>query len=170
MEIKFKGQYDRKTFFRAVQIANQPRGNRRLVRPTMLVMLVVAAGVLISRLLENWDVMDNAMFIVVVMILGSFVFRAYTATFFAARRMWANPNLWVPLVGQVNKKGITYILEEGVNEIPWERYSRVRKKPDMIALVTRDGLMTAFPRTFFKNDSDWRKFIKLVDTSVVSMN
>ncbi|MBN1305868.1 MAG: YcxB family protein [Anaerolineales bacterium] len=169
MEIKFNGQYNQKTFFRAVQVANQPRGSRRWIRPIMLAALLISAGVLVSRLLENGDVMDNAMYIVVVMILGSFVYRAYTASYFAARRMWTNPNLQEPLVGYVNKKGITYILEDGVNVIPWARYNRVRKESDVVALVTRDGLMTAFPRSFFKKDADWQKFIKLVGASVISM-
>jgi hypothetical protein len=171
MEIKFHGTYEKDLFFRAVRVANQPRGNRRFIAPFMLVAAVVAAAVLVNRIIESGDVMGNASYIAVVMILAAFVIRSYFGYYWAARRMWKNPALQIPLTGYVNQNGITYELEDDQkNEIPWTRYHRVRKTHELIALVTRDGLLTIFPRSFFKSDVSWRKFSQLVDKKIISMS
>ena len=157
MEISFRGQYSKELFFKSVMLANQPPRNRRLVRPFMLVFILVAIGVLISRLIETGNIYGNAMYIVVVMIVSAFLVRSYLQPYFGARSMWANPSVRRKLAGVVTKKGITYLLEAGTNEILWERFNRVRKGNNLVTLVTREGLLVIFPRTFFKNESDWHQ-------------
>jgi len=151
-------------------LANQPPKNRRFVRSFLLVFILVAVVVLISRLIETGDIFGNATYIVVVMIVGAFLGRSYLQPYLGARQMWKNPSVRRKLAGVVTKKGILYRLEAGNNEIPWERFTRVRKANNLVTLVTREGLLVIFPRTFFKNDSDWQKFERLVDTRIVSVN
>lgn len=169
MEISFRGQYDKELFFRAVRLANQPPKNRRFVQPFMLVFIIVAIAILISRLIESGNILDNATYIVVVMIVGAFLARSYLQPFLTAREMWNNPSVRRRLEGVVTKKGITYRLEEGINEIPWERFLRVRKAQNLTTLVTRDGLLVIFPQHFYKNIRDWERFNRLVETNVVSI-
>jgi hypothetical protein len=90
--------------------------------------------------------------------------------YFGARSLWANPSVRRKLIGVITNKGIIYQLEEGNNEILWERFNRLRKANNLVTLVTREGLLVIFPRTFFKNESDWQKFERLVDTRVVTIN
>jgi hypothetical protein len=170
MEISFRGQYDKDLFFRSVMLANQPPKNRRLVRSFLLVFILFATVVLILRMFETGDILDNATYIVVVMILGAFLARSYVQPYLGARSMWANPLVRRKMTGVVTKYGITYQLEVGNNEILWERFNRVRKVNNLITLVTREGLLVIFPRVFFKNESDWRRFERLVDTRIVSIN
>jgi len=170
MEISFRGQYDKNLFFKSVMLANQPPKNRRFVQPFMLVFILVAIVVLISRLIETGDILDNAMYIVVVMIVSAFLVRSYLQPYLGARSMWTNPSVRRKLAGVVTKQGITYQLEAGTNEILWERFTRVRKANNLITLVTREGLLVIFPRTFFKNEADWQRFERLVDTKIVSVN
>lgn len=68
--------------------------------------------------------------------------------------------------GQVTNRGIVYILDEGRNEILWERIIRIRKTEDVVALVRNDGLLLVFPQKFFKRTSDWRKFNKMVENKI----
>ena len=169
MEISFRGQYDRELFFKAVRLANQPPKSRRFVQPFMLVFILIAIAILISRLIESGNILDNATYIVVVMIVGAFLARSYLQPFLAAREMWKNPSVRRKLEGVVTKKGITYRLEEGINEIPWERFLRVRKTRNLTTLVTRDGLLVIFPQHFFRNIRDWERFSRLVETNVISI-
>ena len=170
MGISFRGQYDRDLFFRSVRLANQPPKSRRFVRTFMLVFIIAAIVVLVSRLIETGDFLGNATYIVLVMIVGAFLVRSYLQPYLGARSMWANPSVRRILVGVVTKNGISYQLEAGNNEIPWERFNRVRKANNLITLVTREGLLVIFPRAFFKNEADWQKFERLVETKIVPFN
>jgi hypothetical protein len=169
MEISFRGQYDKELFFRSVRLANQPPKNRRFMQSFMLVFIVVAIIVLVSRLIETGDILGNATYIVLVMIIGAFLASSYLQPYLAARRMWANPSVRRMLVGVVTKKGIVYQLEEGNNVISWERFLRVRKARNLTTLTTREGLLVIFPQRFFKNDADWQRFNSLLDSKVVSI-
>jgi hypothetical protein len=169
MEISFRGQYDKELFFKSVRLANRPPKNRRFVPTFMLVFIMVAIGVLVLRLLETGDILGNATYIVLIMIIGAFLVRSYLQPYLAAREMWANPSVRRKLAGVVTKKGIVYQLEEGNNEISWERFLRVRKARNLTTLTTREGLLVIFPQHFFKNDTNWQRFNSLVDSKVVSI-
>jgi hypothetical protein len=84
--------------------------------------------------------------------------------------MWRNPSVRRKLTGVVSKKGIKYRLKEGSNELLWERFIRVRKAQNLVTLVTHEGLLIIFPRSFFKNEADWQKFERLVDMKIVSLH
>jgi len=170
MEIPFHGQYDKELFFRSVQLANRPAGNRRYIRTFMLVFIAAAVVVLVSRLIESGDVLSNTTYIALIMLVGAFLVRSYLQPQFAARDMWRNPSVQRTLRGVITKKGITYRLKEGTNEIPWERFLRVRKTKNLTTLTTRDGLLLIFPQRFFKNESDWQRFNSLIDSKVVGIN
>lgn len=170
MEIAFRGQYDKSLFYKSVMLANQPPRNRRLVQTFLLVFIVVAIAVLIARLIETRDITGHAIYITVVMLISAFLARSYLQPYLAARKMWDNPSVQRKLSGAVTKKGILYRLEEGSNEILWERFTRVRKARNLITLVTREGLLLIFPRSFFKNEGAWQKFERLVDTKIVAIN
>jgi hypothetical protein len=169
MEISFRGQYDKGLFYKSVRLANQPPKNRRFVQTFMLVFIIAAIAVLISRLIESGNILDNATYIVLVMIIGAFLARSYLQPYLAAREMWSNPSVRRKLNGVVTKKGITYRLEAGNNEILWDRFLRVRKARNLTTLTTREGLLVIFPQRFFKNQADWERFNSLVDSKVVSI-
>ena len=170
MEIPFNGQYDKELFFKSVRLANQPPGNRRFVRTFMLVFVVAAIAVLVSRLIETGNILGNATYIALVMLIGAFLVHSYLQPQLVAQKMWNNPSVRRKLTGVVTKRGITYQLEEGNNEIPWERFLRVRKAQNLTTLTTRDGLLVIFPQRFFKNNADWQRFNSLIDSKVVSIN
>ena len=170
MEITFRGQYDTNLFYKSVLLANQPPKNRRIVQSFMLAFILVAIVVLVIRLFQTRDILGHATYITVVMLIGAFLARSYLQPHLAARRMWNNPSVRQKLGGIVTKKGIEYRLEAGNNEILWERFTRVRKAQNLVTLVTREGLLVIFPRSFFKNETDWQKFERLVDTKIVSVN
>jgi len=169
MEISFRGQYDKNLFFKSVMLANQPPKNRRFVQTFMLVFIAAAIGVLSMRLIESGDILGNATYIVLVMIIGAFLLRSYLQPYLAARELWANPSVQRKLAGVVTKRGIVYRLEAGSNEILWERFLRVRKVRGLTTLVTREGLLVIFPQHFFRNNADWERFNHLVDSKIVSI-
>jgi len=135
----------------------------------MSVFIVAAVAVLVSRLIETGDLLSNATYIVLVMIIAAFLVRSYLQPYLAARQMWKNPSVRRKLAGIVTEKGVLYRLEAGENEIQWERFNRVRKAQNLTTLVTREGLLVIFPQHFFRNQADWERFNNLVDSKIVSI-
>jgi len=168
MEINFQGQYAKDLFFRAVRLANRPAKNQQRFITMMTIFSIAAIGVMLYRIFETGDWKGNLILLVAALVLGGIVAWVYLAPYFTARKMWANPGTRRALKGQVTNRGITYILEAGINEIRWERFTRVRKTEDMVTLIRNDGLMVIFPPRFFKKTSDWRRFVKLVEGKFVS--
>jgi hypothetical protein len=167
MQIKFRGRYDKKLFFRSVRLANQPARSQRFIQPLMLVFVLAALGILVDRLVTSRDLLGNASYIAVIMIAGGFVARGYLLPILAARKLWANPSLQDELSGSITRNGIIYSLKQGQNEMPWNRFRRVRRAPGLTTLVARDGLLVIFPRRFFRSDNDWFKFNQVVDSNLI---
>jgi hypothetical protein len=169
MEINFHGRYDKKLFFISVFIANQPSRRKPWVLPVITAIVLLAFILLAIRLIETRDVIGNASYIVIVMIAGSFVARSFLLPFWAARKLWTNPAVHEEHQGIISSKGIIYRLKIGQNDIPWSRFSRVRRVLNVTALVTRDGLLIIFPNWFFRSESDWKRFNQLVDSNILSI-
>jgi hypothetical protein len=163
MEIQFRGHYDRETFFKAVKLANRKNKNQRQLIFIATIFALVAAGILLQRVLQSGDWASNLIWLLAALVLGGTVAWINLAPYFAAWKMWGNPGTRRELRGQVTNQGIVYDLKEGRNEILWGRFTRVRTGPDFVTLVRNDGLLIVFPQNFFRKSADWRKFFKFVE-------
>jgi len=168
MELQFQGQYDQALFYKAVRLANQPARHQVRFLWFMLMFAVGALVLLLYRVFETRDLAGNAILLGAAMILAIVVSGIFLQPYLTARRLWANPGTRRELIGKITNREITYILDAGVNEIRWERFKRVRKSEDLITLVRSDGLLVIFPRRFFRNNADWRKFLRLVEGKLTS--
>ena len=167
MDIQFRGQYDRNLFFKAVRLANQPARNQQRFLVMMTIFSFAAIGVMLYRGIETGDMGGNLILLAVALVLGGIVAWIYLTPYFTARKMWANPGTRQALKGRITNRGITYILDAGINEIRWNRFTRIRKSGEMVTFIRNDGLLLVFPQHFFKKSSDWRKFLKLVEVKLI---
>jgi hypothetical protein len=170
MQINFKGQYDRDLFFKSVALANRPPKNRQRLLSFLLIIAIGAIGVIGYRMITSGDWLGNIVYLAAAIFMGGFVAQVFLRPYFVARKLWANPGTQRPLKGIVTNQGITYVFPEGENVIPWKRFNRLQKTDDLVTLVRNDGLLVIFPRSFFKSDSNWQKFNKLVDNSVAPLD
>lgn len=169
-EIRFSGKYDKKVFFRAVHLANQPSRRKPWVLPAIAMAVMVVFVILVIRLISSRDIIENASYIAIIMIAGGFTARSYLLPYLAARKLWKNRSIHEEHMGNISQTAIVYHLKIGKNEIPWQRFARVRKTNDFTALVTRDGLLIIFPKEFFRSSSDWERFNRLVGSKVIATN
>ena len=163
MEIKFSGRYDRSMFYQAVRLANTPPRNQRRFLSFMLLFSVGALGLMLYRIFDTRDFGGNAILLLVSVLMLGGVGYVYLQPTLIARRLWSNPGTRRQLKGRITNHSIIYELENGRNEIQWERFRHARRKDDLVGLVRKDGLLVVFSRGFFSRDSDWRKFLKLVE-------
>ena len=169
MEISFRGQYDKNLFYKAVILANSPLRNRRTMNLFMLVFVFAAGVVMVKRVIESGDILSNAAYLTLLMIVAAFTLRPIIQPRLAARTLWANPAVQQKLRGTITNKGFTYILTSGQNHIPWENINRLRRRPDLVTMIAITGLLLVFPKRFFKNGSDWARFNKLIEKKIVSI-
>lgn len=168
-KIHFSGQYTRPLFFRGVRLANAPRRGGQIT-------FWLALGAVLGLLWVAWQAWRNGasasslgMYAVVLFLLLLFIGQAALLPWLAARKLWQNPNVRRPLQGWANEQGITYRLPQGEKHIAWERIIRLRQRPDLLALVTREGLMLLFTPDFFHKPAHWERFRHLVRTHVIPL-
>jgi hypothetical protein len=170
MQIKFQGQYDRNLFFKAVALANRPPKNRQRLLSVILVIAIGGVGIIGYRIITTGDLMGNALYLAAAIFMGGFAAQIFLRPYYAARKLWANPGTQRPLKGTITNQGITYFFPEGEVTIEWKRFNRMQKTASLITLVRNDGLLLVFPRSFFKNESSWKKVNKLVDAKVITLD
>ncbi|MBC8336347.1 MAG: YcxB family protein [Anaerolineales bacterium] len=167
MQIKFKGQYDKKLFYNAVRLANQPGRTSRLMYIFVGLVFGVMAVSTISEIIKTGDFAGNIIEIALLLLLGVVLYQAYIPTYLGARRMWNTTSVQRPLSGYVTKQGITYNFPKGDKSYPWSDFNRLRKVGGLVTLITIRGMLLIFPRHFFNTETDWERFTKLIDTHVV---
>jgi len=166
MEVEFHGQFDKETFFKAVALANRQSQRSTIFRYVLTgiaaIFLVVNIFNFFARGGQNSS--DILSVVLSVIILLYFIFGTRLTTRALASRLWKSERVHQEQAGTINAEGITYHPDTTV--IAWERYSRGHSTEDMQLLMTEDGLLSIFPRSFFNSDEDWKTFRNLVDTRI----
>jgi hypothetical protein len=166
MDIEFHGQFDKPTFFKAVALANRQSQRTIIIRYILIGIAAVFLVVNVFNFFTSGSQNSNEILSVVlsVIILLYFIFGTKLTTYALASRLWKSEAVHQEQVGTVTEEGITY--HPDTTAIPWERYSRGHSTEDMQLLLTDDGLLSIFPRSFFSSDEDWKTFRSWVDTKI----
>ncbi len=172
MEIEFRGHYDQATFFRAVALANQPSRREKIIRTGITIFFTVIyiayfALAASKEDLSSFDIFRTARHVIALPFIGYILLQPYIATYFSAQKMWKDPATSKPLAGMISSQGIAYISSRSRRDFTWDKFARARKADDLIALLTVDGTMAAFPRGFLRSDDDWRVLQQWIDAKVI---
>ncbi len=169
MQIKFNGKYDKKLFFNAVRLANEPGRASRMMYILVAMVFGVVTVTTINEIIQTGDFASQIIEIALILLMGLVLYQAYIPSYLGARKMWTDELAQRIMSGKISKKGITYNFPKGDKSYAWSDFNRLRKTPHFITLITLRGMLLIFPRHFFKTDADWRRFINLIDTSVVAV-
>ncbi len=169
MKIRFRAQYDRKTFFKGVRLANAPRRGGRITFWLSLGAFFGLGGAAIRSWMLEPGMTSVGVYLLLMLILLAFIGQYVLTPWLAARKLWANPRVQRPFEGWADARGLTYTLPEGQRTFSWSDFIRLRQAPGMLALVTRQGLMLLFTPQFFSSQARWDAFLRLVRGKVVSV-
>ena len=167
MQIKFNGQYDKKLFFNAVRLANEPGRSARMLHILVAMVFGVMTVTTVQSILATGDWAENIFNLALIALMGLVLYQAYVPAYLGARKMWNNTSVQRPLKGYVTNKGITYKFEQGNKFYPWSEFNRRKQIAGLTTLVTLRGMLLIFPRHFFASDADWEKFTNLTETRVI---
>lgn len=166
MDVEFHGQFDKATFFKAVSLANQQSKRSMIIRYVLVgiaaLFLVINIFNFIARGGQKSD--DIVSLVLSIIILVYFIFGVKLTTYALATRLWKGEGVHQPQSGTINEEGIIYHPDTTI--VAWERYGRGKSTDDMQLLMTEDGLLSIFPRSFFASDEDWKSFQNWVDTRI----
>ncbi len=167
MQIKFNGQYTKELFFNAVRLANQPGRSSRLMYIFVGLVFGVMTVTTINEIIATGDFAGKIIEIALLLLMGLVLYQAYVPPYLGARKMWDTTSVQRPLRGFITKNGITYNFEKGDKAYRWSDFNRKRQSKGLVTLVTITGMLLIFPRYFFKTDTDWERFTKIVETNVI---
>lgn len=172
MEIEFQGQYDKPTIFKAVSLANKPSKRNTIIRIgfTILFLAIYIAYFInlgSKETLSSFDFLKAGRHLITLPIVAYFLLQPYISSYFAASNLWKDPTMQRPLAGAISSQGVAYISStKKRREIAWESFAKKQMSENLIVLLTADGVLSFFPRHFFKTDNDWQRVKQWVDFKV----
>ncbi len=168
MQIKFNGKYNKKLFYNAVRLANEPGRNARLLHIFVAMVFAVILVDTITKIIKTGDFAGQVIEIALLLLMGLVLYQAYIPPYLGAQKMWTSELAQRIMSGHISKQGITYNFPKGDKVYTWSDFNRLRKTSNLVTLINLGGMLLIFPRHFFKSDADWARFINLIDTSVIT--
>jgi hypothetical protein len=173
VDIPFRGQFDKTTYFKAFALASRPE-KKRLVLPISAAILLVAILIALVVMFftkdsqTNWDVARLAKHAIWTPIMLFFLLKPLIGPYFTANRLWKDPIVRLPVSGSASELGIRYMhLASHPVEIGWNRFVKKAVTDDLIVLLTVDGALSILPHGFFDNQQDWEMMKNLIKSRIV---
>ena len=161
MEIEFQGQYDKATIFKAVALASKPSRrnmNFRIGISVFSFAIYIAFSIFeaIKHNLPPLDLLGSPSSLLLLAVIAYFFIQPKVTSYFTASRLWRNPALQHPLTGVISSQGVAYFSSsKGRRDFTWESFVKKQLSEEIITLVSSTGVVSIFPRSFFKSDPDW---------------
>ena len=171
MEIKFKGFYTKKEVYRAVSLANLPDPKRALIRIgfTVLALAFYAVYAIWSANQKGVSVIglqNLASHFFFLLLIGLFQYYPNITSWVTATKIWRAPTMHFEYSGVISGAGIFYTGKKTL--LPWNQIAKKEISNDLVVLLTSKGILSFFPRHFFKSDADWQQVIQWVNSKVVA--
>jgi hypothetical protein len=164
MKIEFEGSYDKKTIRKKTALAEQP-SRKFLIRQIFLVIfLALILAFLVVIIYQSKKYFSSTSFFAVVLLFFIYyVIQPYIAPYLAVIQSSIESKETSFRRGTISSEGIKYISKDNVETIPWNTIYRAKQTDNLIILFVEYSPSIAFPRSFFKNEGDWRQFRRWVD-------
>lgn len=128
-----------------------------LVTAIYIAYMLIATGGDASQLLEISNLVLHGITMALVVI---FLATPSIGAFLTALKLWKDPSMHLQYSGAFSSAGILYTGNKAA--IPWTRYAKKQIKPDLVVLLTAKGVLSFFPRRFFKTEEEWQQAVQLV--------
>ncbi len=167
MDIPFNGQYDRKTFLRALRLVQHTSWVDRALRIAALGLALILLG----AACYNWAKNNRLEYYQAFLFLPLLLYAAapWLSAWWTAYRLFQGRPQRV-ISGRANEQGITLLSKIAPGkqrQIRWEAFQRAGHSPDMIGLLTNDGSLWVFCSAFFSNKNQWKAFQQLVQKHIL---
>jgi len=166
MEVKFRGFYSKADVYHAVFLANRPPARKTRMRTGIaaIALVVYVAYVVYSAYKAHSPVLEMQSLgshILILILLGVFLWYPKLISWITALKIWRAPTFHKEFSGMISEAGIQYDGKKTI--ITWQQIARNQSTEDMIVLLTSNGILSFFPRGFFRSAGDWQRAIQTVE-------
>ncbi len=167
MEIDFKGIYTRGDVFKAVFLANKQTRNRELMRigiASFAMVIYVAYTVLVS-IQSKTTLLDPNLIgshLLYILLIALFLYFPHITSSVTALKIWRAPTMRYEYKGTLSSAGILYSGKKTL--ITWNQIVTKLATDEIIVLLTGNGILSFFPRRFFRSEGDWQRARQLVES------
>jgi len=169
MEIEFNGVYQKDIYFRTIRWIYKPSTKTLLFR---IGIFVIFGGLYVAAIVTSFQKDGVSTFelsklgrhLITFLILGYVLLQPYIGSQQKAMELWGDQSIHRRLTGRVSSLGI--IVDPMRDWLTWDKFVKVNKMPDGIALLTASRMFVLLQRDFFQTEQDWKQVQGLVDTKV----
>jgi hypothetical protein len=169
MEIEFSGHYQKEIYFKSIRWIYRPSNRSLILRIAVFVVfsaLYIAA--IVMALQEDgsssFELARIGRHLITFLLLGYILAQPFINSFRKATELWNDPVIRRNITGRVSTMGV--MIDPGKDWIMWDRFVKVNKTPEAITLLTASRMFVLLPRSFFKEERDWKMVQNIVDTKV----
>lgn len=173
MEIEFKGQYSRGDVFKAVFLANKPNRKRELIRIGIasLAMVIYVAYTILVAVQNKTPLLDPNLIgshLLYLLLIALFLYYPNITSIITALKIWKAPTMRYEYRGTISSAGILYSGKKTM--ITWDQIVKKQVTDEIIVLLTTNGILSFFPRGFFRSEGDWQQATQLVESNLNKLN
>lgn len=166
MDVEFKGIYTREDVFRAVFLANKPSQKRGFIRIGIaaLALIIYIAYTVLTSIQAKTSLLDPNLFgshVLYVLLIALFLYYPAITSSITAFRIWRAPTMRHEYKGTISSEGVLYSGKKTL--ITWEQIVKKEVTEEIIVLLTSNGILSFFPRGFFRSEGDWQRATQLVE-------
>lgn len=169
MDVEFKGIYTRNDVFRAVFLANKPTQKRGLIRIGIaaLALVIYIAYTVLTAIQAKTPILDPQLFgshLLYLLLIALFLYYPAITSSITAMKIWRAPTMRHEYKGIISSEGILYSGKKTL--ITWDQIAKKQVTDEIIVLLTGNGILSFFPREFFRSEGDWQRAIQLVESNL----
>ena len=173
MEIEFKGFYTRKDVFRAVFLANKPTRKRGLIRIGIagLALVIYIAYTVLTSIQSKTSLQDPNLYgshLMYLLLIALFLFYPNITSWITALKIWRAPTMHHEYKGTISSEGILYSGKKTL--ITWDQIAKKQITEEIIVLLTSNGILSFFPRSFFISEGAWQRANQVVEFNLNEMD
>jgi hypothetical protein len=169
MEIQFHGRYDKRMFLQGLALLDRTRPVYRILRWLALGLGLAVIGLSLYDWIRTGDFDAGRTYrsAFTVLLLGYYFVAPHVTRWATVSRQFKDAPSRT-MQGRVDHAAITITAANGRTAVfAWEKFFRRGIREPLLALMTLDGSMALFHRSFFQSESDWSRFRQLVDKHVI---
>lgn len=171
MNIKFRGQYEKKQYFKGMALAAKQPMSKTLGRVALFLGFTAIYVVLVYHTLGQEEISTHELgrairHLLTVGILGYAIFRPAINTYSTANKLWKDPIIRALKFGTITDEGICFYDKVTYG---WDRFIFKRMTDELVVLLTVSSDISIFPKHFFEDENDWNEFRQVVEFKVIEV-
>jgi hypothetical protein len=169
MEIEYSGFYNKEIYFKTIYWIYKPSTRSLIIRTSIFIIFSILYILTIIAALQDaesssFELARIVRHLITFLILGYIVFQPYISAYRKSSYLWKDPVIRGKIIGRISSIGI--IIGAMEEPLTWDKFIKVNKTQESIALLTASRMFVLLQKDFFRDEQDWKMVNGIIDTKV----